>query len=44
MDPDPDLDPDPTPYPTHFFSDFKDVKKISYFLLITYPQARHLQP
>jgi hypothetical protein len=34
------MDPvsDPTPDATPFFNDFKDVKKISYFFLITYPQ------
>ncbi len=36
-----DQDPDPT----QFFIDFKDVKKyfLSYFFLITCPQAHHLQ-
>jgi hypothetical protein len=45
MDPDPatDQDPDPTPDPTSFSRDFKDEKKISYFIIITYPQAHHLQ-
>jgi hypothetical protein len=35
------MDPDPTP----FFSEFKDAKKIIYFifLLITYQQAHHCQ-
>ncbi len=34
MDPDPCLDPatDPTPDPTSFFIDFKDAKKISFFI------------
>jgi hypothetical protein len=38
------MDPDPIPDPTHFFIDFKDVKKIlfSYFFLITCPDANHL--
>jgi hypothetical protein len=34
------------PYPTPFFSDFKDAKKLFfslYFSLITYPQAHYLQ-
>jgi hypothetical protein len=43
----PDLapDPDPTPDPTLFFIDFKAAKKIFFFifLLITCPQAHHLQ-
>ncbi len=39
MDPAPDSEPDPTPDQTPFFSDFKDAKKSSYFILITYPQA-----
>ncbi len=31
-----DPDPNPTPNPTHFFSDFKDVKKFfKYFFLST---------
>jgi hypothetical protein len=35
------MDPDPTP----FFSDFKDAKKLSYFIffLITYQQAHYSQ-
>jgi hypothetical protein len=39
------MDPDPISDPTTFFIDFKDAKKIffSYFFLITYPQAHHLQ-
>ncbi len=46
--PDPNLrlmdpDPDPTPDPTPFFIDVKDAKKISYFFLIAYPKAHHLQ-
>jgi hypothetical protein len=31
-----DPDPDPTPDPTPFFSDFKDVKKSIFFILISY--------
>ncbi len=40
-----DTDPDPTPYPTPFFSDLKDAKKLffSYLFLITSPQAHYLQ-
>jgi hypothetical protein len=39
-----DPDPDPTPDLTLIFSDFKDAtKKLSYFFLITYPQARYLK-
>jgi hypothetical protein len=42
MDPDPNLDPNPTPA---FFIDFKNAKKylVSYFFLITWPQAHRLQ-
>jgi hypothetical protein len=37
------MDPDPTPDPTPFLSDFKDAKKM-YFFLINYLQAPYLQP
>jgi hypothetical protein len=38
-------DPDPVPDPNAFFIDFKDAKKLifSYFVLITCPQAHHVQ-
>jgi hypothetical protein len=29
-------DPDPTPDPTPFFSDFKDAKKIIFFIFFSY--------
>jgi hypothetical protein len=32
MDPDLDLDPDPHPDPTPFFIDFKDAKKMYFFI------------
>jgi hypothetical protein len=35
MDPAPD--PDPTPHPTPFFSDFKDVKKLIFFIIFFLP-------
>jgi hypothetical protein len=41
-----DPDPDPTPDLTPFFIEFHDAKKnifVSYFFLITCPQAHHLQ-
>ncbi len=38
------MDPDPTPDPTPFFIDFRmHIFHISYFFLITCPQAHHLQ-
>ncbi len=37
------MDPDPDSDPTPFFIDFKDVKKILHFFLITCPQAQYLQ-
>ncbi len=39
------MDPDPSPDPTPFFSNFKDAKNyfLSYFFLITYPQAHYLR-
>ncbi len=44
LDPDSDPDPDPTPDQTPFFIGFKDAKIFfSYFFLITFPQAHHLQ-
>jgi hypothetical protein len=36
MDPDPVPYPDPTPDPTPFFIDFKDDKKIIFFILFSH--------